>query len=74
MSVPLLILLYLAITFSALAALMIYGELRQRRFTPTPSQDTIFRCTRCGFVYTDDPGVDRSRCSQCGQLNEAIRF
>ena len=39
-----------------------------------PSEDRIFRCGRCGYVYTDDPDVDRSRCSQCGQPNEAIRF
>ena len=57
-----------------LAAAVIYTELRQRRFKPTPSQDRIFRCTKCGSVYTDDPDVDRSRCVQCGQLNEAIEF
>lgn len=74
MSAATLILVYLAVTFGVLAAIMIYGEFRQRRFTPTPSQDTIFRCRRCGFVYTDDPDVDRSRCSQCGQVNDAIRF
>ena len=33
-----------------------------------------FRCGRCGYVYTDDPDVDRSRCSQCAQMNDAIRF
>jgi predicted Zn-ribbon and HTH transcriptional regulator len=32
------------------------------------------RCEKCGFVYTDDPDVDRSRCSQCGKSNEAIEF
>jgi TonB family protein len=37
-------------------------------------QDRVFRCTKCGSVYTDDPDVDRSRCVQCGQLNEAIEF
>lgn len=65
---------YLLLLLGSLIAAVIYTELRQRRFKPTPSQDRIFRCTKCGSVYTDDPDVDRSRCVQCGQLNEAIEF
>jgi len=74
MTVPLLILVYLVALLVGLMAAMIYTEFRQRRFEPTPSSDRIFRCAKCGYVYTDDPDVDRSRCSQCGQLNEAIEF
>jgi predicted Zn-ribbon and HTH transcriptional regulator len=74
MTTPHLILAYLFVSLGALAGMVIYTELRQRRFQPTPSKDTIFRCKKCGYVYTDDPGVDRSRCSQCGQVNEAIQF
>jgi rubrerythrin len=69
-----LILTYVIVLLAALTALGIYAELRRRRFEPTPSEDRIFRCRRCGYVYTDDPDVDRSRCSQCGQMNEAIQF
>lgn len=65
---------YLLVLLGALTAAVVYTELRQRRFKPSASQDRIFRCTKCGFVYTDDPDVDRSRCVQCGQLNEAIEF
>jgi rubrerythrin len=57
-----------------LLGLGLYSELRRRRFHPTASEDRIFRCQNCGYVYTDDPDVDRSRCSQCGKLNEAIKF
>jgi predicted Zn-ribbon and HTH transcriptional regulator len=46
----------------------------RRRFRPTHSEDRIFRCKKCGYVYTDDPDVDRSRCIQCGKLNEPIVF
>ncbi len=74
MSIPELILAYLFVLLAGLAGLVVYTEFRQRRFKPTPSEDRIFRCARCGYVYTDDPDVDRSRCSQCGQLNEAIQF
>jgi predicted Zn-ribbon and HTH transcriptional regulator len=59
---------------AGLSAAVLYSELRRRRFEPTPSEDRIFRCRRCGYVYTDDPDVDRSRCSQCGQMNDAIEF
>ena len=69
-----LILAYVIGMLGALAGVVIYSEFRQRHFNPTPSNDRIFRCSKCGYVYTDDPDVDRSRCSQCGQSNEAIEF
>jgi hypothetical protein len=74
MSISNLILAYVVVLLGALIGLGIYTELRRRRFQPASSEDSIFRCDRCGYVYTDDPDVDRSRCSQCGQTNEAIEF
>lgn len=74
MSIPDLILTYLVVAFVGLGGAAIYTELRRRRFEPTPTDDSIFRCRRCGYVYTDDPDVTRSRCSQCGQMNDAIQF
>lgn len=74
MSVANLILLYLVLLLAALALAIFLGELRRRRFEPQPSEDKIFRCRKCGLVYTDDPDVDRSRCAQCGQMNEPIVF
>ena len=74
MSIPDLILTYVVVLLGALAAVGIYTEFRRRRFEPMPSQDRIFRCEKCGYVYTDDPDVERSRCSQCGRLNDAIEF
>ena len=74
MPVDALLAAYVILLLGALAFMALYTELRQRRFGPTPSADRIFKCGRCNLVYTDDPDVDRSRCSQCGTLNEAIRF
>ena len=74
MPIDSLILLYVLVVLAALTTVAVYAELRRRRFEPTPSEDRIFRCRRCGYVYTDDAGIDRSRCSQCGQLNDAIQF
>jgi len=74
MSTPELIFTYVVVLLGGLAALGIYTELRKRSFAPTRTEDHIFRCEKCGLVYTDDPDVDRSRCSQCGTLNEAIEF
>ena len=65
---------YVVLLLAGIGALAIYTEQRQRRFGPTPSDDRVFRCIKCGYVYTDDPDVDRSRCQQCGTLNEAIKF
>ena len=74
MSISALIFLYVAGLLGALCVLGIYSEMRRRRFGPTHSEDRIFRCKKCGLIYTDDPDVDRSRCSQCGKLNEPIEF
>jgi hypothetical protein len=74
MSIPTLILTYVLVLLGALTILAIYAELRRRRFSPPQSEDRIFRCTHCGYVYTDDPDVERSRCAQCGQLNEPFQF
>jgi hypothetical protein len=74
MSAPTLIFSYVALLLGGLVLLTIYSELRRRRFRPSASEDRIFRCEKCGLVYTDDPDVDRSRCSQCGKSNEAIKF
>ena len=74
MSSSALLLGYVAVSLAALAVLTVYSELRRRRFEPEPTEDHIFRCTQCGLVYTDDPDVDRSRCPNCGKLNEAVKF
>jgi len=74
MSTAHLIFAYVAVLLAALCGVGIYQEFRQRRFKPAPSKDQIFRCQKCGYVYTDDQDVDRSRCSQCGKMNDAIEF
>jgi rubrerythrin len=74
MTIPALILAYVVALLAALGGVGLYSEMRRRRFKPPPSEDRVFRCQSCGYVYTDDPDVDRSRCSQCGKLNEAIEF
>ena len=74
MSPDALIFAYVTGLLAALAALAVYTEARRRRFQPTRKEDRIFRCQKCGSVYTDDPDVDRSRCAQCGRMNEAIEF
>jgi protein-arginine kinase activator protein McsA len=74
MSIDHLIEIYVTLALGALCGWGIYSEMRRRRFGPTHSEDRIFRCKKCGSVYTDDPDVDRSRCSQCGKLNDPIEF
>jgi rubrerythrin len=69
-----LLLAYVMLALGALTLVVAHSELRRRRFLPRGSEDRIFRCGKCGFVYTDDPDVDRSRCSQCGTMNEPVTF
>ena len=64
-------------TFGALAVLglvALWNAYRRRTFEPARRPDTIFRCTECAAVYTDDPEVERSRCPQCGQTNHPVEF
>jgi len=74
MSTSTLIFSYVTLLLGGLVVLTIYSEMQRRRFRPSASEDRIFRCDKCAFVYTDDPDVDRSRCSQCGKSNDAIEF
>jgi rubrerythrin len=74
MSSDALIFAYVVVLLAAISAVAIYSEHRRRRFEPTPSEDNIFRCEKCGFVYTDDRDVERSRCPQCGTSNQVFKF
>lgn len=74
MAIDALMVAYVVCLLAGISAAAIYYELRRKRFEPTPSEDHIFRCERCAFVYTDDPDVDRSRCPQCGTVNDSINF
>jgi len=74
MSADALILLYVVSLLAAISCVAIYSDVRRRRFGPASSADRVFRCHRCGLLYTDDADVERSRCSQCGWTNDAIEF
>jgi hypothetical protein len=74
MSISALLVIYVALTLGALCAVGILSEFHRRRFGPAHPEDRVFRCGKCGLVYTDDADVDWSRCTQCGKLNEPIEF
>ena len=74
MNISALMLLYVALALGALCVVGIFSELRRRRFGPAHPEDRVFRCQKCGNVYTDDADADRSRCTQCGKLNELVVF
>ena len=65
---------YLVSLLAGLGIVAIYYELRRKRFEPAASEDTLFRCIKCGAVYTDDPDADRSRCPHCGKINDSFEF
>ena len=74
MNIQYLLVIYVALALGALCAVGILSEFQRRRFGPAHPEDRVFRCAKCGLVYTDDADVDRSRCTQCGKLNEPIEF
>ncbi len=74
MSPDWLIFIYVLSLLAGLSSAAVYYELRSRRFEPVPTEDNVFRCEKCAFVYTDDADVDCSRCPQCGGMNEAVDF
>ncbi|MFM7103008.1 MAG: hypothetical protein ACKOET_17395 [Verrucomicrobiota bacterium] len=74
MSGELAIALYLLFGLGGWGLLALLHEYRRRAFTLGREPDRVFRCDRCQMVYTDDPGVERSRCPGCGRTNEPFRF
>ena len=74
MSVAGLLSAYVLVLLAGITLVALFYGWRERRFRPSRSGDRVFRCGNCGYVYTDDPDVVRSRCSQCGQTNDAIQF
>ena len=74
MSADWLIFLYVVFALGVICVVGILSELRRRRFGPAHPGDTVFRCAKCGNVYTDDADVERSRCTQCGKLNEPVIY
>lgn len=74
MSLSAMILVYVIGLLVGISLVALYFEMRSKRFEPSPTEDRIFRCRQCGYVYTDDPDVDRSRCPQCATFNERFHF
>lgn len=74
MSIASLLVGYVALTLGVICAVGLLSEFQRRHFGPAHPEDRVFRCRKCGLVYTDDADVDRSRCSQCGKLNDPIEF
>ena len=56
---------YVLAGLSVLALLAWWDGRQRREFETGRTDDRIFRCDRCGFVYTDDPEVEESRCPVC---------
>ncbi len=65
---------YVATLLGCVGAIAVLYERRRRSFEPTPTEDHLFRCRKCSYVYTDDPDVELSRCPQCGTSNEVVEF
>lgn len=74
MQVDVLIFTYVLTLLAGLGAVLVFDEFRRKQFEPAPSEDKVFRCGKCRFVYTDDPDVDRSVCPQCHSVNDPFRF
>ena len=49
-------------------------EFRRKKFEPEPTEDRLFRCEDCRYVYTDDRDVDQSRSPHCGRFNSPFLF
>jgi rubrerythrin len=68
------ILTYVVVLMGAVTAIGVLHERRRRRFEPEPTEEHVFRCRKCSYVYTDDEDVELSRCPSCGTSNEVVEF
>ncbi len=74
MALHLVILAYFVVMLIVVCGSGWYADRIRRSFAADSSDDSIFRCRKCSYVYTDDPDVDLSRCPQCGNSNEVFEF
>ncbi len=65
---------YVASSLACLSLIGLCSEVRRRRFEPPRSNDNVFRCKNCAYVYTDDSDVERSRCPHCSVMNNKFNF
>jgi len=65
---------YVTVLVAAITGIAVLYERRRRRFEPEPTEDHLFRCRKCSYVYTDDSDVELSRCPHCGTSNEVVEF
>ena len=68
------ILTYVVVLMGAVTAIGVLHERRRRRFEPEPTEEHVFRCRKCSYVYTDDEDVELSRCPSCGTSNEVVEL
>lgn len=74
MSLDGIIFTYVTVLVAAITGIAVLYERRRRRFEPEPTEDHLFRCRKCSYVYTDDSDVELSRCPHCGTSNEVVEF
>jgi len=74
MSIPTLIVIYVALLLGALCVVGIYSEMRRAASARRTRRTGFFAARLAVTSITDDADVDRSRCIQCGKLNEPIVF
>ena len=68
------IFLCFAVVTGVLGVMVALYEYRRKRFEPEPTEDRVFRCDGCDYIYTDDSDVDRSLCPECGKMNSSVKF
>ena len=45
---------YVSMLLGGILFCVFYTEIRRRRFEPKGTDDNVFRCSECAYVYTDD--------------------
>jgi hypothetical protein len=74
MRLDIIILGYLVSLLAGLFFVTLYYVFRRKKLDPAPTEDRVFRCSACGYVYTDDSDVVFSKCPHCMKMNEEFRF
>jgi ribosomal protein L37AE/L43A len=62
--------LYLALTLSLLLGFWIRYHYRARRKVVLPSEQELFVCEYCHFVYLEQPTENINQCPQCRSFNK----
>ena len=66
--------LYLGLTLLVILSIWLYSHSQSRKKKPLPTEQALFTCEYCHFVYLADNAKTLNRCPQCNLFNKENHY